>query len=75
MHKGLLYRESLRATDGTQENVERQRRSAEVLNPNAPEPRNKWHATQVSNHFKLFPFSDNLTALMFIVVNDLSEAQ
>ena len=61
--------------DVTQENAERQRRCAEVPDPNAPETRDKWHATQVSNHEKLFPFSDNLTTLMFIVVSDLSEAQ
>ena len=61
--------------DVTQQNVERQRRSAEVLDPNAPETRDKWYATQVSNHEKLFPFSDNLTTLMFIVVSDLCEAQ
>ena len=44
--------------DVTQENVQRQRRSAEVLDPNEPETRDKWYATQVSNHEKLFPFSD-----------------
>ena len=31
--------------------------------------------TGEQNHEKLFPFSDNLTTLMFIVVSDLSEAQ
>ena len=34
----------------TQENVERQKRSAEVLDPNALETQDKWHVTQVSNH-------------------------
>ena len=33
----------------------------------------RWHATQVSNHGKLFPFSENLATLMFIVVSDQSE--
>ena len=40
--------------DVTQENVERQRRRAEVLDLNAPETWDKWYATQVSNHEKLF---------------------
>ena len=61
--------------DVTQENVERQRRSAEVLDANAPENRDKWYATQVNNHEKLFPSSYNLTTLMFIVASDLSEAR
>ena len=52
-------RQSQYLADVTQENVERQRRSAEVQDPNAPETRDKWYATQVSNHEKLFPFSDN----------------
>ena len=61
--------------DLTQENVERQRRSAEVLDPNSQATRDRWYATQVSNHERLFPFSDNLTTWMFIVASDLSEAQ
>ena len=59
----------------TQENGERQRRNADVLDPTAPETRENWYATQVNNHERLFPFSDNLTTLMFIVVRALSEAQ
>ena len=47
----------------------------EVLDPNAPETRDNSYAIQVSNHDKLFPFSDNLTTLMFTVASDLSEAQ
>ena len=61
--------------DVSQENVERQRRSTEVLDPNAQEIRDRWYSTQVSKHEKLFPVSDNLTTLMFIVVSDLSDAQ
>ena len=61
--------------DVTQENVERQRRNADVLDPNAQETRDNWYVTQVRNHERLFPFSDNLTTLMFIVVSDLSESQ
>ena len=30
---------------------------------------------EVTTHGRLFPFSDNLTTLMFIVASDLSEAQ
>ena len=30
---------------------------------------------EVTTHGKLFPFSDNLTTLLFIVASDLSEAQ
>ena len=30
---------------------------------------------QVTTHERLFPFSHNLTTLMFIVASDLSEAQ
>ena len=36
--------------DVTQEHAERPRRTAEVLDPNAQETRDKWYATQVSNH-------------------------
>ena len=61
--------------DVTQENVDRQTRSVDLLDPNSQATRDKWNATQVSNHEKLFPFSDNLTTLMFIVVSDLSEVQ
>ena len=61
--------------DVTQENVERQKRNADVLDPNTQETRDNWYVTQVRNHERLFPFSDNLTTLMFIVVSDLSEAQ
>ena len=34
-----------------------------------------WHAIQVTNHERLFPFSDNLTTLMVVVASELSEAQ
>ena len=68
-------RENQCLADVIQENAERQRRSAEVLDPNAQESRDRWNATQVSNREKPFPFSDNLTTLMFFVVSDLSEAQ
>ena len=62
-------------TDVAQENAERQIRSVEIWDPNAQATRDRWNATEVSNHEKLFPFSDNLTTLVFIVVSDLSKAQ
>ena len=40
--------------DVTQENAERQRGSAEVFDPNAQETRDRWYATQVSNHESSF---------------------
>ena len=57
-----------------QENADRQR-SVELLHPNSQATEDRWNATQVSNHEKLFPFSDNLTTLMVIVASDLSEAR
>ena len=61
--------------DVTQENEEGQRRNTDVLDPIAPETRDNWHATQVRNHERRFPFSDNMTTLMFIVQSGLSDAQ
>ena len=61
--------------DVAQENADRQTGSMEPLDPNSQATRDRWNATQVSNHERLFPFSDNLTTLMFIVASDLSEAQ
>ena len=61
--------------DVAQKNADRQTRSVELLDPNSQATRDRWNATQVSNHERLFPFSDNLTTLMFIVASDLSEAQ
>ena len=61
--------------DVTQESEERQRRNVGTLDPDAQETRDRWNATQVTTHERSFPFSDNLTTLMFIVASDLSEAQ
>ena len=61
--------------DVAQESAERQRRSAEVLGPNVQATRDSWCSTHVSNHEKIFPFSDNLTTLTFAVESDLSGAQ
>ena len=51
------------------------KRNADILDPGAPETRDRWNATQVSIHEQLFPLSDNLTTLMCIDASDLSEAQ
>ena len=59
--------------DVGQENADRQTRSVELLEPNAQATRDRWNATHVSNHERLFPFSDNLTTLMFIVASDVRE--
>ena len=73
---GQVDREvSLHLADVNQKNDERQRRNFDILDPEAPEIRDNWYATQVSIHEQLFPVSDNLTTLMFIVASDLSEAQ
>ena len=58
-----------------QENAERQRRHAEVLKANAQEIGDNRYAPQVANHERIFPFIDNLTTLMFIMICDLSETQ
>ena len=52
---------------------ERRSRSQELLSPDLLETRERWNATQVAAHERLFPFSDNLTTLMFIVASDLGE--
>ena len=61
--------------DLNRENEDRQRRNEEMLDPDAPETRDRWDATQVTAHERLFPFSDNLTTLLFPVASDLSEDQ
>ena len=40
--------------DVAQENADRQKRSVELLDPNAQATRDGWHATQVSNHERFF---------------------
>ena len=57
------------------ENEEGRSRSQELLNPDEPETREEWNATQVAAHEKLFRFSDSVTTLMFTGASDLSEAQ
>ena len=67
-------RQNQHLADVAQENGDRQTRSVELLDPNSQATRDRWNATQVNNHERLFPFSENLTTLMFIVASDLSEA-
>ena len=47
-------------SDVAQENVERPSRGETTLDPNAPATRERWNASQVSNHDSLFSFSDNI---------------
>ena len=61
--------------DVKHENEERQRRNTDILGPSAPETRGEWYATQMRLHDQLFPFSESLTSLMYIVASDLSEVQ
>ena len=67
-------RENQYLVDVARENIERQRRNEDALDPNDQANRDHWLATQVANHERSFPFSDNLTTLMFLVACDLSEA-
>ena len=41
----------------------------------AQRTRDNWYVTHVASHGSLFPFSDNLATLMFIVGSDLNEVQ
>ena len=61
--------------DVNRESEDTQRRIEDMLDPDAQEIRDRWNATQVTTHERLFPFSDNLTTLMFTVACGLSEAQ
>ena len=61
--------------DVAQENAERPTRGEPSLDPNTPERREKWNTAQVNSPESLFPSSDNLIFLMFIVESDLTEAQ
>ena len=61
--------------DVAQKNSERELWGETVLDPNTPENRDRWNNAQVNTHESLFPFSDNLITLMFIVASDLTEAQ
>ena len=62
-------------TDVARDNGEIQSRGQDLLNPDSKENSEEWNAAHVAAHERRFPFSDNLTTLMFIVGSDLSEAQ
>ena len=61
--------------DVAQENAEILPRGETVLDPNTRENRERWDTAQMKNQEGLFPFSDNLITLMFLVASDLTEAQ
>ena len=61
--------------DVTRQHDERRSRSQELLSPDLPVTREEWNAAQVAAHERHFPFTDDLTTLMFIVASDLNEAQ
>ena len=61
--------------DVNRESEDTQRRIEDMLFPDAQEIRERLNATQVTTHERLFPFSDNLTTLIFTVACGLSEAQ
>ena len=75
VHLDEGQRQNQYLADVLQENADRETRSVDLLDPNSPATRDRRNATQVSNHERLFPFSDNLTTLMFLVASDLGEAQ
>ena len=52
---GEEQRQNQYLADVAQETAEKQRRSAEVLDPNAQATRDRWYSAQVSNHEKFFP--------------------
>ena len=53
-----------------QENAEIITRGEAALDPNTTQNRERWNTTQVSNHEVVFPYSDNLITLMFIVASE-----
>ena len=68
-------RQSQYLADVNLDNQERTIRNVDDLEPSTQETRNRWNVNQVNIHEQIFPFSDNLTTLMFIVASDLSQAQ
>ena len=68
-------RRSQYLADVDQENAERLTRGETALDPKTPENREWWNTARLNNHESLFPFSDSLITLMFIVASDLTEAQ
>ena len=60
--------------DVSRENDERQRRGEEAL-IYSEATKDQRHGTEITNHERSFPLTDNLTTLMFIVASDLSNIQ
>ena len=68
-------RESKYQANMTRTNAERRGRSEAAVDSSQQATRDQWHGAQGTNHERPFPFSDNLTTWMYIVVSDLNEAQ
>ena len=68
-------REAQYQADMTRLNAERQGRSEAALDLNQPGTRDNWYAAHLAARERLFPFSDNLATLMFVVGSDLNETQ
>ena len=68
-------RETQYRADVDQLNEDGRVRGLIALDPTSQATRDHWHQTQVANNERSFPYSDNLTTLMFIVASDLSEIQ
>ena len=73
LHRSEPQRQNQSSADMARGGGERRSRSQELLSTDLLETRERWNATQVAAHERLFPFSDNLTTLMFIVASDLGE--
>ena len=74
VHDGTAKRESI---PGRHDSIKCRKtgRNQAALDPSQQATRDNWYATHVATHGSLFPFSDNLTTLIFIVASDLDEAQ
>ena len=68
-------RQALYRTDVTQENVIRATRQEATLDSDIQDTYNRWLRSQEQYHGSLFPVSEHLATLMFIVASDLGEAQ
>ena len=61
LHRSEPQRQNLSHADMARGGEERRSRSQELLSPDFPETTERWNATEVGAHERLFPFSDNLT--------------
>ena len=72
LHTRETRRQNQFHADMARGSKEKRSRSQELLSPDLLETSEEWNATQVAADERLFPFSDNLTTLMFITrENDL----